>query len=164
MPSDLRTLALTNAPAAPSIPATAGLRPILPRDRETLARIYRDSYPPDIGADGLETALAEIDQTFAGEFGELRPDASFLALVGSTPAGAVLVVARSIWDPGLPGPFVIDLFVAPPHRGIGVGRALMVAAIDACRAHADSRLSLRVGDGTSPAAHTLYATLGFTTA
>lgn len=77
------------------------------------------------------------------------------------PAGAVLTVTRSIWDADLPGPFVIDLFVTPRHRGRSVGRVLIDGAIAECRACTDITLSLRVGKGTSAAAHALYAKLGF---
>ncbi|WP_022882397.1 GNAT family N-acetyltransferase [Gryllotalpicola ginsengisoli] len=161
MPSDVRILALDNSlPTTSTLPGLR-VRPITNADREDLAVLYRDSYPPEVGAHDLDEARTEIDMTFAGDFGKLRRDASLLALIGGDPAGAVLVVARSIWDEDLPGPFVIDLFVHPSHRGLGIGRALMVGAIAACRAHGDTTLSLRVGEGTSPAAHALYAGLGF---
>ncbi|GAA4171254.1 GNAT family N-acetyltransferase [Gryllotalpicola koreensis] len=62
---------------------------------------------------------------------------------------------------GLPGPFVIDLFVRPELRGRGVGRALISGAIAACASTGDKTLSLRVGEGTSLAARQLYGRLGF---
>ena len=84
-----------------------------------------------------------------------------MAEAGGRPAGAVLTVERSIWDEGLEGPFVIDLFVDPQLRGRGIGRALMTGAMLACRNAGDAQLSLRVGEGTSDAAHRLYGSLGF---
>lgn len=77
------------------------------------------------------------------------------------PVGAILVVGESIWDPQLPGPFIIDLFVHPDVRGMGVGRALLDDAVHACTRAGDATLSLRVGDGTSPAALALYTRAGF---
>lgn len=102
-----------------------------------------------------------IDATLVGEYGALRHDACLVAFRHGAAAGAVLVVEHSIWDPQLPGPFVIDLFVTPAARGHGVATTLVMAAIEACRATGDATLSLRVGTGTSAAAHAIYATLGF---
>lgn len=73
----------------------------------------------------------------------------------------VLVVGKSIWDPQLHGPFIIDLFVHPDVRGMGVGRALLDDAVHACARAEDATLSLRVGEGTSPAALALYTRAGF---
>lgn len=86
-----------------------------------------------------------------------------LAHAGGRPAGAILVVERSIWDDHLDGPFVIDRFVHPEARGLGLGRSLVLAAMEACTSAGDRQLSLRVGQGTSAAAHGLYRGLGFTT-
>lgn len=108
--------------------------------------------------------MQEMALTFAGAYGGLRLDASLLAAVSGEPAGAILIASRSVWDHDLVGPFVIDLFVTPGLRRKGVGRALVIGAIDACTRAGDPAISLRVGEGTSPAAHSLYAELGFTPA
>lgn len=72
-----------------------------------------------------------------------------------------MVVERSIWDEGLEGPFIIDLFVSPQARGRGVGRSLVQHAVQICALAGDAALSLRIGVGTSPAALAIYASLGF---
>jgi RimJ/RimL family protein N-acetyltransferase len=57
---------------------------------------------------------------------------------------------------------VWGMYVAPEHRGAGVGAALMQAAIDHARTLGGVRLvQLSVSDGT-PAARRLYERLGFT--
>ncbi|WP_433676020.1 GNAT family N-acetyltransferase [Microbacterium gorillae] len=157
----IRTLELIPSPVLDAIPEHVSLRHIMAADRDDLAALYFVSYPPDIGAADLQDAIAEIDMTFAGDFGELRLDASQIAFVSDEPAGAILVTAASIWDADLPGPFVIDLFVDPGFRGRGVGGALMTAAIAACQRRSDRTISLRVGEGTSAAANALYTRLGF---
>ena len=157
--SDLRTLRLADLPRSRG--SAAALRPVTPADRDALARAYLDGYPPEVGASDPADAAAEIDATFAGDYGRLRTDASLVAEVGGRLVGAALTVERSIWDPDLDGPFLIDLFVVPSSRRRGVGESLLRAAAAACRAAGDTSLSLRVGDGTSPAAHQLYARLGF---
>lgn len=126
-----------------------------------VAQLYLDSYAPEVGAHDLDSALDEITAAFTGEYGELRTEASLIAHIGKTPAGAIFTTSHSIWDPDLNGPFIIDLFVDPTHRGAGAGRALVIEAIKACAANQDKTLSLRVGEGTSPEAHALYARLGF---
>jgi GNAT superfamily N-acetyltransferase len=132
-----------------------------PTDRDVVAQLYLDSYPPEVGAHDLASALDEMTATFTGEYGELRTAASLVARIDNTPAGAIFTTSQSIWDPDLNGPFIIDLFVDPTYRGAGVGRALVIEAIKACVANQDTALSLRVGEGTSPQAYSLYACLGF---
>ncbi|WP_130873241.1 GNAT family N-acetyltransferase [[Pseudopropionibacterium] massiliense] len=159
MPSDLLTADLSLLPAR--VLPESSLRIVRTDDLEALARLYLVSYPPGIGAANPAGALSEIAATFEGDYGVLRPGASLVAEADGRPAGAVLTVERSIWDEGLEGPFVIDLFVDPGLRGRGIGRALMTGAMLACRNAGDAQLSLRVGEGTSQAAHHLYGSLGF---
>ena len=125
------------------------LIPLDQSQREELARLHLDSYPPQVGAEDLDDARREIDETFIGQFGTLRSDASWLTRAGGRLAGAILVVERSIWDDHLDGPVVIDLFVYPEARGLALGRSLVLAAMEACTSAGDRQLSLRVGDGTS---------------
>ena len=158
MPSDLMTLHLTGAtPQSPSV----DLVPLDTNRTQELAKAYFNAYPPGIACNTLEEAVQEIRETFAGEYGSLRHDASAMAAHQGRVLGAVLVVERSIWDAELDGPFIIDLFVDPVAQGAGLGRARVQHAISQCTEAGDEQLSLRVGEGTSPAAHALYTDLGF---
>ncbi len=160
MPSDLLTLALQ--PHEELQPhSDPSLVPMDLRWRDQLALAYLDAYPPGVAAENLDDARQDIDDTFAGEYGTLRNDASWVALQGGRAVGAVHVVERSIWDPELPGPFIIDLFVAPAAAGQGLGRSLIRAAVAACTQAGDTQLSLRIGAGTSAAAAHLYVGHGF---
>jgi len=159
----IRTLTPSLSPP-PKPPIGVALRPVSATDLRDLAVLYRDSYPPHIGAADPDEATQEIALTLTGAYGDLRLDASLLAAVRGEPAGAILIASRSIWDHDLVGPFIIDLFVTPRLRRSGVGSALLTGAIDACTRAGDRAISLRVGEGTSPAAHSLYAELGFTPA
>ncbi|MFC0672834.1 GNAT family N-acetyltransferase [Brachybacterium hainanense] len=164
MPSDLLSCPLSRGSslAPPRGLPELSLHRTTSADHETLAELYARSYPPEIGAADVEAARAEIAATFAGEYGEPLPGACLLARRDGHPAGAVLTTTRSLWDPHLAGPFVIDLFVAPEHRDRGIGGALISTAMQTCAAAGHAALSLRIGAGTSPAAHALYRRLGFT--
>lgn len=162
MPSDLMTLTLTGRMTTPASIDAVELRAIQTSDRDALATAYLAAYPPGVAAASLSDARQEMDDTFAGEFGRLRHDLTRVATLQDRPVGAILVVDTSIWDPQLDGPFIIDLFVHPDVRGMGAGRALIDEAIHACAAAGDATISLRFGEGTSPAAHALYTRAGFT--
>ncbi|MCT1460380.1 GNAT family N-acetyltransferase [Aestuariimicrobium sp. p3-SID1156] len=158
MPSDLMTLHLTAA-TSQSTPTE-----LVPLDRgrtQELAEAYFNAYPPGIACTTTDEAVREIHETFAGEYGDLRCDASAMAVHDGRVVGAVFVVERSIWDAELDGPFIIDLFVDPVAQGMGLGRALVQHAANQCAAAGDEQLSLRVGAGTSLAAQALYEHLGF---
>lgn len=158
MPSDLMTLHLSGATLQAT---TAELVPLDPNRTQELAEAYFNAYPPGIACTTLEEAVQEIRETFVGEYGTLRHDAAAMAVHQRRVVGAVLVVERSIWDAELDGPFIIDLFVDPVAQGAGLGRAAVQYAASQCAAAGDDQISLRVGEGTSPAAHALYKALGF---
>lgn len=162
MPDDILTLPLTDAPSAPlATDAAITLDPLDSDDTEALAAAYLAAYPPGIAAADLAEARAEMDASFSGEYGALRADASASAWHDGDLIGAIMVVARSIWDEDLEGPFIIDLFVSPAARGLGAGRALVAQAVRACQQAGDTAISLRFGEGTSDPAMRIYRELGF---
>ena len=73
-------------------------------DLNSLARLYLMSHPSGIGADDLG-ARSEILAAFAGEYGFLR---------------GRCYDSESIWDGGLHGPFITDVFAGPAHCGLGI--------------------------------------------
>jgi ribosomal protein S18 acetylase RimI-like enzyme len=81
-------------------------------------------------------------------------------LAGPGPDGlAVLRFRPAIWSDGLEC-YLAELYVVPPLRGNGLGRALMEAALE----HAGERGADRMDLGTSEddvAARALYESLGF---
>lgn len=161
MPKDLLTLPLVDRQLPGASSSHVALGPLAAASADDLADLYLVSYPSGVAAADLADAQQEIAATFRGEFGILRTDASATAWIDHHPVGAVMVVERSIWDEGLEGPFIIDLFVSPQARGRGVGRSLVQHAVQICALAGDAALSLRIGVGTSPAALAIYASLGF---
>lgn len=119
--------------------------------------------------------VARLLRDFNTEFDDVVPEQGELAermggliaggemsvlLVGDGPDGiAVLRFRQAIWAAGLEC-YLAELYVVPDHRGSGLGRALMTAAIE----HARTRGAAWMDLGTSEddvAARALYESLGF---
>lgn len=159
MASDLLTIRLRAEHSSFTPPNSVTL--LQPEHFDDLAHAYLAAYPPGVAAANLDEARQEMQDTLAGEYGRLRSDASWAATLDRRAVGCIMVVERSIWDPEVSGPFVIELFVHPEAAGSGLGRALVLSAMSACFLAGDASMTLRVGEGTSPAAHRLYRGLGF---
>lgn len=83
-----------------------------------------------------------------------------ILLAGEDPCGiAVMRFRLSIWTRGLEC-YLAELYVVPERRGRGIGRALMVAAMDAARARGADYMDLGTGE-EDVAARALYESLGF---
>ena len=121
-------------------------------------------------------AIGRLLHAFNTEFDEPTPGAAALAgrlrrlldgtdtavlLAGAGPDGiAVLRLRPAIWSTALEC-YLAELYVVPDRRGVGLGRALMDAAIDLARRRGADHMDL----GTSEddvAARALYERLGFT--
>jgi ribosomal protein S18 acetylase RimI-like enzyme len=113
---------------------------------------------------------------FNTEFGEPTPPVEELSghvraliesgeatvlLGGEGPDGiAVMRLRTAIWT-GLPEAHLQELYVAPPQRGNGIGRALLEATMAAARAAGATGIDLNTGE-TDTAARALYKSAGFT--
>ena len=81
-------------------------------------------------------------------------------LGGPGPDGlAVLRFRAAIWAEA-PECYLAELYVAPPRRGRGLGRALMEAAIELARERGAAWMDLGTSE-TDVAARALYESLGF---
>ena len=124
-------------------------------DARDVARLLHDFNTEfDDPTPGLEALTARIHQLLSE--GEIT-----VLLGGEGPDGLALVRLRpSLWGASLDA-YLEELFVAPPQRGKGIGRALLEAAIGAAREAGAGRMEL----GTSEddiAARALYESCGFT--
>jgi len=136
----------------------SGLRHPRISDREDLTILLYAAFRGTID-DEDETfadALAEIDRTFAGDYGRLLLDCSFVVERGDFLASACLI--------GLLGPdgvpFVIFSMTRPEARRQGLARTLLQESINALIDRGDDRLRLIVTRGNAPA-EALYRSLGF---
>jgi GNAT superfamily N-acetyltransferase len=131
-------------------------------DIDELARTYLAAYPPNVGAVDLPVARLAMEQTFRGDYGELWPAVSPVAMTGDRIAAVVQVVVRAPW-PGTPAcPFAVEVFTHPAHRRIGLGRALLSWSMRVLAEHGHRQLALRVDADNFPARR-LYEGLGFQT-
>jgi ribosomal protein S18 acetylase RimI-like enzyme len=82
-------------------------------------------------------------------------------LAGEGPDGIALLRFRpGIWSAGLEA-HLQELYVIPPLRGHGIGRALLEEAIELSRQRGADGIDLNTGE-TDNAARALYESMGFT--
>ncbi len=121
-------------------------------------------------------AIARLLHDFNREFDEPTPPVEELAercrrlleegeitalLAGEGPDGLALLRFRpALWSGGLEA-YLQELYVAPPLRGRGIGRALLETAIELSRERGADGIDLNTGE-TDTAARALYESMGFT--
>ena len=133
--------------------------------------------PPEVrpGQVGDADAIARLLRDFNREFDEPAPELDELAgrvrellgqgeitvlLAGPGPDGiAVLRFRPEIWARALEC-HLVELFVVPERRGQGLGRALVVQAIELARSKGADYMDLGTGEDDA-AARALYESLGF---
>ncbi|MGN6371801.1 MAG: GNAT family N-acetyltransferase [Solirubrobacteraceae bacterium] len=134
--------------------ADHAIRLAAPADAPAVGRLlhdfnteYGDPTPgPERLAERIAVLLAEGD--------------SAALLAGTGPDGvAVLRFRRSIWTPNLEC-YLAELYVVPGERRCGLGRALMLAAIEHARERGADYMDLNTGE-SDVAAQALYESLGF---
>lgn len=116
----------------------------------------REYDEPSPGVPALTENLREAigEQTFTVLFGE-EPGGT------ENPAGiSVSTLHPSIWSRA-PECYLAELYVKPPLRGRGIGRALLEAAIEEARRAGAGTISLNTGE-TDTEARGLYESHGFT--
>ena len=120
--------------------------------------------------------IGRLLHDFNTEFSDPTPGAAVLAeraadfiakgeltflLAGDGPDGiAQMRFLPSIWSGELDA-YLEELYVVPPLRGKGIGRALLESAMEAARAAGATHMDLNTGE-TDTAARALYESSGFT--
>jgi len=125
--------------------------------------------------DADAAAIGRLLRDFNREFNEPTPDPEELAarmlqllsldtivlLAGRGPDGvAVLRFRPAVWTQALEC-YLAELYVAPAKRRQGIGRALMLSALDAARSRGADRMDLGTSEDDRHAI-ALYESLGFT--
>jgi len=123
-------------------------------DAAKIARLLHDfntEYDePTPGTAALEARLVEL----------IDGDETLVLLAGDGPDGLALLRFRpALWSPGLEC-YLAELYVRPDARGLGLGRALMEAALRTARERGADSMELGT-DETDTVARRLYESLGF---
>ncbi len=132
-----------------------GVRLATPADAPEIGRLL-DQFNTEFGdpTPGPE-AIAERAREM------LERDELVVFLAGEPAVGIASMLFRvSIWSPTRDA-YLEELYVEPPRRGDGLGRALLEAAMDAARERGATRIELNTGE-TDAAARRLYEAAGFT--
>lgn len=118
---------------------------------EALARFLHESLKPyEDDLDDVRRALSRaLDNT------DIAKGFVLLATENDEPTG-VAVVHHTPWSGYVPAHLLLYLAVSPPHRGRGLGRRLLEAAVERC----DGDIKLHV-EHDNPAKR-LYERAGFT--
>ena len=136
-------------------------RALVPSDLEAVGSLYFSAYEPGVACATLDEAMADIADSFAGEYGPLDLESSLVAQdVHGELVGAVLVVDRAPWPDTPNCPFVIELFSAHEHRRRGIATALVCEMMHHLSTSGSNQVSLRVAE-ENVAALKLYEQLGF---
>jgi GNAT superfamily N-acetyltransferase len=125
---------------------------------------------------GDAPGIARLLHDFNAEFEEPTPGVEALTersgrlldagemtvlLAGDGPDGLALLRFRpSVWSGALEA-HLQELYVVPPRRGQGIGRALLEATIEVARSAGAGGIDLNTGE-TDTAARALYESMGFT--
>jgi ribosomal protein S18 acetylase RimI-like enzyme len=126
-----------------------------PEDAATIARLLHD----------FNTEYSEPTPGVETLTGYLRPlleeEEIAVLLAGDGPDGFSLFRFRPCYWTGDPEAHLQELYVVPPLRGHGIGRALLEATIAASREAGATGIDLNTGE-TDTAARGLYESFGFT--
>jgi GNAT superfamily N-acetyltransferase len=131
----------------------ASVRTAAPGDADHIARLlhdfnreYEEPTPP------VETLAARCGELLAS--GEIT-----VLLAGDPPFGLAMLRFRpSVWGGG-PDAYLEELYVAPPRRGHGSGRALLEAAIELARGEGANHFDVVTAEQDT-AAIGLYESVG----
>jgi len=133
-------------------------RPVRTSDRKDLAILLYAAFRGTIDDEGetFGDAMTEIDRAFAGDYGDLLLDCSFVIERNEFLASACLIGLSQ--PDGVP--LVVFSMTRPDAQRRGLARYLLQQSIDALLDRGYERLRLVVTDGNAPA-QSLYASLGF---
>lgn len=133
-------------------------RTVRASDTDDLAILLYSSFRGTIDDEGepFADAVGEIEKTFAGDYGRLLLDCSFVIEQGEFLSSACLI---SWYEPS-DSPFVVFTMTRPESKGRGMARFLVQKAINALLDLNYNQLTLIVTAGNDPA-QKLYASLGF---
>lgn len=149
--------------AASSTPPGVEVRPLRADDEASLARLHERAYQDHLDRflaledlDPVRDANRQLRDYFTGRYGAILSPGSSVASVD----GRIVAAAIATHYPSTERALVIDVMTDPLHRGTGLGRAVLSAAVRALRERGETSIVLNVTEGNLAAVR-LYSRLGF---
>ena len=138
------------------MPGTISIRPAEADDSERIVKLIRALANYEKLEHEVEISTEDVDRHLFGD----RPAAeALIAERDDTAVGFALFFQNfSTWR-GRPGLYLEDLFVDPEHRGLGIGKALLVELARIAHARNYARMEWSVLDWNSPSI-AFYESLG----
>jgi GNAT superfamily N-acetyltransferase len=140
-------------------PAGLSIRPVAEADGDAVTRLISEFGP---GRTPIPERMDAVMRTFALQAADVaagRRYATIAELDGEPVGVSTLDWQRPFWTDELHA-WLPDLIVSEPHRGRGIGRALLAEAIAHAKKEGAAQLSLESGPNRR-AAHALYRASGF---
>jgi GNAT superfamily N-acetyltransferase len=151
-------------PQTIKLPDCVTLRhPVFSDESAVAAMIYNNyigTSDEEMVSSSRAQAAAIIHAMFHNDYNLLDPGGSYLAIDRSGSMVGDVILGDASRDPGDHQAWIMDISVAPAYRGKGLGKALILSAINAAKADDYPRIGLIVTIGNN-SAQSLYRTLGF---
>jgi ribosomal protein S18 acetylase RimI-like enzyme len=146
------------------LPGGVTLRRPVFGDEPAVAELAYDNYmgtpEEEMVSASRAQAAAIIRAMFHNDYNLFNPAGSYLAVDGSGKLVGDVMLGDAGQTPGDSLAWIMDVSVAPAFRGQGMGKALMLSAINAAHSQAYRRIGLLVTIGNTRA-QALYRSLGF---
>jgi GNAT superfamily N-acetyltransferase len=138
------------------MPGTISIRPAEAGDSELIVKLIRALAIYEKLEHEVGISREDVDRHLFGD----RPAAeALIAEHDDTAVGFALFFPNfSTWR-GRPGLYLEDLFVEPQHRGLGIGKALLIGLAQIARTRNYARMEWSVLDWNSPSI-AFYESLG----
>jgi len=147
-----------------ALPGGIALRRLVFGDEPAVAEMAYQNYmgTPDeeMVSAGRAQAAAIIRAMFHNDYNLFNPAGSYLAVDGSGKLIGDALLGDASQTPGEGLAWIMDVSVAPAYRGKGLGKALMLSAMNAAHRQGYLRIGLLVTIGNTRA-QALYRSLGF---
>jgi putative acetyltransferase len=138
-------------------PGAARITPAGPGDIDAARALFRE-YEKAVAA-GAAQCFADFEKELAGLPGDCAPPLGGILLARDAAGAAIGVVAFHPLEPGVAE--IKRLYLKPQHRGRGLGRQLMDAALRAAAGAGHRAVRLGTVPKAMHAADALYQSMGF---
>lgn len=142
------------------VPGDLVVRPCAASDAVALGTVYFDACDSGVAGGSVDEAIAGMEKSFRGDYGDLWEEASPLGQRAGEILAAVITLRRAAWNGTPDCPFIFEVFTARTYRRQGIARHLVTLCMRTARDARESAIALQVLTDNGPAMG-LYESLGF---